>query len=324
MKKTVNKAVTFCKQNTIIPIILIIFVVFSIFGKSFFTATNLLNILMQGSVYGTMAVGMTFLIITGYFDLSAGVTMGLTANIVIILQNAGIPILPSIIFTLLIAIAIGLINGLLVTKAHVNAFIVTLAMMISGRGITYLISGANQLTGPNPQFAAYANGKIFGFSYLSLTFIAVLVVGSLLLKCSRHGRDTYAIGGNCDAAFNAGIKVDRVKTLNFVICSGCCGLAGIMTASRMNAATPYLGYPDGSIMVITCVVLGGTSLLGGSGGTIFTLGGVIAYFMFRNGLNTMNVSSGYYMILTGVILIVIVAFERIKEIKNKKEILQKG
>lgn len=317
MKKCISNVLSFLKRNSIIPILLAIFIVFSIFGKSFFTASNLLNILMQSSVYGVMAVGMTFLIVTGYFDLSAGVVMGLCANIVIILQQAGLPIMVAVLLTLVIAAGIGLFIGLMVTKAHINAFIVTLAVMISGRGLTYLISGANQLAGPNMSFANYANGKIFGISYLSITFIVVLVIGVLLLQFSTHGRDTYAIGGNCDAAFNAGIKVDRVKTWNFVICSFCCGLAGIMTASRMNAATPFLGYPDGAIMTITCVVLGGTSLLGGSGGALYTLGGTIAYFMFRNGLNTMNVSSGYYLVLTGMILIVIVAFERIKGLKRE-------
>jgi ribose transport system permease protein len=137
------------------------------------------------------------------------------------------------------------------------------------------------------------------------------------MKYTRHGRNTYAIGGNAEAAFNAGIKIENVRLLNFAICSAAAGLGGIMTASRLNGATPYLGYPDGSLIVITCVVLGGTSLNGGSGGIVHTLGGTIAYVVFRNGLNMMNVPSEFNYIATGMILIGIVTSDAISMIMRK-------
>ncbi len=317
MKKQ-NPVLQFMLNHTIVPILILIFIVFAFGSKNFLTSKNLLNIVQQSAIFGIMAIGMTYLIICGYFDLSAGVTMGMTANVCIILQRAGWSIPSSIIVTLLLGFAIGLVIGLLVTKAHVNAFIVTLAVMVSGRGVTYIISKADQLGGPYFEFMNISNGKIGKVAYISILFIALIVISELFLRYSSHGRDTYAVGGNADAAFNAGIKVDRVKIINFIICSFFCALGGVLTASRMNAATPFLGYPDGAIMVITCVVLGGTSLNGGVGGTLYTLGGTLAYFMMRNGMNNMNISAGYYYIMTGLILIFIVTIDSFKEYVKKK------
>ena len=324
MKKALNAVGSFCRKYTIVPILLVIFVVFSICGKSFLSLSNILNIIQQSSINGTMALGMTFLIICGYFDLSAGVVMGFCANFVVLLQIMGLPIWAAVVLTLLLSILIGLFNGIMVTKVKINAFIVTLAMMIAGRGATYMICEGDQIGCPNIEFMDYGNGKIAGISYLSITFVVLALICAVILRYTKHGRDTYAIGGNTDAAFNAGIKVDRVKTINFILCSFAAGIGGVMTASRMNAATPFLGYPDGAIMVITCVVLGGTGLQGGYGGALYTLGGTVAYFMFRNGLNMMNVPTAWYYILTGAILIAIVTIDRIQEMKRNKKVLTKG
>lgn len=312
-----TKVMHYLKKYTIVPIIVLMFIIFSIFGDSFLQLSNFENILMQSSIFGTMAIGMTFLIVCGYFDLSAGVVMGLAANLTISLQIAGLGIGFSVIIVLLISIAIGTLNGFLVTKAKINAFIVTLAMMLSIRGFTYFICDGDQLRGPISEFANYANGNIGGVSYLTITFIILLIISAIVMRFFLHGRNTYAVGGNPDAAYNAGIKVDRVKVINFLLCSFAAGIGGVMTASRMNAATPYLGYPDGSITIITCVVLGGTSLTGGVGGMVFTLGGTFAYFMFRNGLNMMNVPSAFNYIATGLILIAIVTFDKLVANRGK-------
>jgi len=311
------KVLNLGKKYSIVPIILVMFIIFSIFGDSFLQISNMANILMQSSIFGTMALGMTFLIITGYFDLSAGVVMGFTANLVILLQIAGLDIAFSVIIALAVSLVIGIVNGLLVTKAKINAFIVTLAMMLSIRGFTYFLCDGDQISGPIRAFSQYANGSVLGLSYLSITFVSLLVVCILVMRYTRHGRETYAIGGNAEAAYNAGIKVDRVRVINFALCSLAAGIGGIMTASRLNAATPYLGYPDGSVMVITCVVLGGTSLNGGVGGMLFTLGGTVAYYMFRNGLNMMNVPSAFNYVVTGIILIAIVAFDKLVANRGK-------
>jgi ribose transport system permease protein len=264
-----------------------------------------------------MALGMTFLIVCGYFDLSAGVVMGFIANMVILFQINGLSITMSVLFVLLVSAVIGSINGILVTRANINAFIVTLATMLSIRGFTYFLCNGDQISNPDRLFARYANRSFFGISYLTVTFFVLFVICWFVMKYTRHGRNTYAIGGNAEAAFNAGIKIKNVRLLNFVICSVTAGLGGVMTASRLNGATPYLGYPDQSLIVITCVVLGGTSLNGGSGGMIHTLGGTIAYVMFRNGLNMMNVPSEFNYIATGMILIGIVTSDAISMIVRK-------
>ncbi len=312
-----TKLIDFCKRYTIVPIIIAMFIVFSIFGGSFLQMSNFENILMQSAIFGTMALGMTFLIISGYFDLSAGVLMGFSANLVVLLQIAGLGIASSIIIVLLASLLVGTMIGLLVTKAGINAFIVTLAMMLSIRGFTYFICDGDQISSPIKAFSGYANGSLFGVSYLTITFALLLIICIYVMRYTRHGRYTYAVGGNAEAAYNAGIKVDKVRLINFILCSLAAGIGGIMTASRMNAATPYLGYPDGSVMIITCVVLGGTSLSGGVGGMLFTLGGTVAYYMFRNGLNMMNVPAAFNYIATGLILIAIVTFDKLVANRGK-------
>jgi ribose transport system permease protein len=285
------------------------FTVFSLLGSSFVSAYNIMNILSQSSIYGVMALGMTFLIVCGYFDLSVGTVMGFSANLVILLMIKGVPIWASVVIVLVTSIAIGAINGLLVTKANINAFIVTLAMMLVMHGLTYFLCKGDQISSPDYGFSRYANGDIGGMSYLTITFFIFVVAFWFIMKFTRYGRNVYAIGGNADAAFNAGIKVAKARVFCFVLCSFTAGVGGVMTASKMNGATAYLGYPDGALIVITCVVLGGTSLLGGSGGMLYTLGGTIAYIMFRNGLNMMNVDAAYNYIATGIILISIVTFD---------------
>jgi ribose/xylose/arabinose/galactoside ABC-type transport system permease subunit len=140
------------------------FIVFSIFGKSFLGVRNILNIFMQSAVYGVMAMGMTFLIICGYFDLSAGVVMGFIANMVILFQINGLSIPVSILLVLLVSVAIGSINGLLVTRVNINAFIVTLATMLSIRGFTYFLCNGDQISNTERLFARYANRSFFGVS----------------------------------------------------------------------------------------------------------------------------------------------------------------
>lgn len=313
-----NQIIKFSKKYPIIIIFLILFMVFSIVEKDFFSLRNLNNVLLQSSILGIMAIGMTFLMINGFFDLSIGTVMGLSANLVIGLQPFGLFV--SILAAILVGVVFGLINGLLTTKAHINAFIVTLASMIGARGLTYIYTKEQTITGTIMGFGDFASSKFLGLPTFVWIFFLLIVVCSFIMNRTIHGRNTYAVGGNWEAAYNAGINTDRTTILNFLICSLTAALGGIMMAARMNAAAPTIGWPDMNLIVIACVVLGGTSLSGGYGGMLYTLGGTLTIAMIKNGLNLLNVQSYYNSIIMGAILILIVYFDRIlTRIKFTKE-----
>lgn len=230
--------------------------------------------------------------------------MGLCACLAVGLQDYGLAV--AIIGALAVGATIGAINGFLVAKAGINAFVVTLASMFGARGLVFIYTGEQPIVGSVAAFREFGASSIGFMPTLALLFLVLLIIAELYLRYSNHGRNTYAIGGNYEAASNAGISVNRTILINFIMTGTAAALAGIMVASRMNAATPALGWPDTNLMIIASVVLGGTKLTGGYGSMIKTLGGVLAIGIFRNGMNLLNVPSYYNMLFLGIILILVV------------------
>ncbi len=313
---TISNVKAFLKRNTIIPIFIVFFAVFSIFVDNFLTSRNLLSLLNQKAPMGVMAIGMTFLIINGYFDLSAGTLMGLCCTLTIGLQPYLGTVL-SIIIALIAGILIGSLNGFLVSRVGMNAFVVTLASMQGTRGLNYLVSGERALTGIDAVFAELGKGKLLGLYNQIWLYIILMLLGIFILKYTKHGRDTYATGGNTLSSANAGINVKKVTYLNFTICSLTCSIAGIMYAARMNASVPTLGWPDLHMNVIAAVVLGGSKLSGGFGNLLYTLGGVLVLSFIDNALNLLNVQTYWSSLITGAILIFVLYLDKVLREKKK-------
>lgn len=291
------------RKNTIIPIFLIVFLVCSFFIDKFFSLGNFVNILGQNAEKGILAAGMTFVILNGYFDLSVGTLMGLTSCLTVGLTPV-IGLIPSILLALCLGAAVGLINGLLVTKLKINAFIVTLAGMTIFRGITYMYT-QQTVRGSSKAFYELSRGSFLGLPNPVWLCLAFILLGQAVLYFTRHGRNTYAAGGNMSSAQNAGINVDRTVILNFVICSFCAAVAGVMYASKFNSASPTLGWPDAHMLAIAAVVLGGTKLSGGDGNMFYTLGGLCTLGMINNAMNLLKLSSYYNTLVMGIILIIV-------------------
>lgn len=299
-----KRIMTFFKQQPIWVILIGIIIITSLIQPRFLQTRNLLNILLQSSVNGMLALGMTYLMINGYFDLSVGTVMGFTAALAVGLQSVGLWL--SIPVALFAGAAIGAINGFFVAKAKINAFIVTLGSFIGTRGLIYIYTGENALIGERMELVEFGSSSLLGIPTLFLIMFAFMVFGELALRRTAHGRNTYAIGGNTEAARNAGIPVDRTTFLNFVFCGFTAALGGVLLAARLGAATPGLGWPDRNLMTIATVVLGGTSLLGGYGSVTRTLGGLLTLGVLYNVLNLFNVQSYYNTLFTGVVLILVV------------------
>lgn len=310
-----KKITAILKRQPIWGIFITMFLLSTIFVSGFFSWGNFLNVMVQSAVDGMLALGMTYLMINGYFDLSVGTVMGFTAALTIGLQPMGL--LPAIAIALFAGVAIGAINGFFVAKAKINAFIVTLGSFIGVRGLIYIFTKENALIGEIMEFGFFGSSSFLGLPTLFVIMMIFMAIAGFGLKKTSHGRNTYAIGGNMEAAENAGIPVDRTIMLNFIICSTTAAIGGILLASRLNAATPGLGWPDKNLMTIATVVLGGTSLTGGYGSISRTLGGLFTIGMLYNILNLLNVQSYYNTLIMGIVLILVVyADAHMKRIKK--------
>jgi ribose transport system permease protein len=280
----------------------------------FLSVHNALNILDQITVLGIMAVGMTFVILIGGIDLSVGsvlalsmMIMGWTANI------AGLPMPVAVLVALFASAVSGLIVGLMVTRFRVPAFIATLAMMSAARGVASMITDGQQIVGFPDWFMMLAIDRHFGI--LTATVFLMLVVtllAWLFLKFRAEGRMLYAIGGNPEVARLAGINVPLVTIGVYVACAVLAGLAGIVLAARLDSVQPSsgLGY---ELDTIAAVVIGGTSLSGGSGGIGGTLIGVLIIGVLRNGLNLLNVSPFLQQVIIGVVIVLAVGAETLRK-----------
>ncbi len=301
--------ILFLRRYTILAILVGMLIVCSLISPRFFSLGNFHNILTQAAPMGVICVGATFLMISGYRDLSVGMVMGLSAALTMGLQ----PLLGifSIFAGMLAGVLVGLINGLLVSYGGMHTFVVTMATMQGVRSLTYIYTQEKSIVGIIPEFASFGAGDFLGISNLLWVFLIAIVVMELVLRLTRHGKDTYAVGGNKDAAFNAGINVHRTVVTNFIICSLAGSIGGILYAARANSTTATLGWPDSHFLVMVMVVLGGTKLSGGYGNELFTFGGVFVYYILQNVMNMLNVNTYYATLSTGILLIIVLLLDKL-------------
>ncbi|GGA94448.1 monosaccharide-transporting ATPase [Brucella endophytica] len=289
-------------------ILLCLFLTFA--TDKFFSVRNFLNIMDQITVLGVMAVGMTMVILIGGIDLAVGSVMALSMMVLGYLHvTAGVPMMFAIPLALLAASLNGLIAGLIITRFNVPAFIATLAMMSISRGLANMITDGQQIIGFPAWFNTMAIVRFGGF--LTPTVAVMLVVFALGLLYQRYrkgGRILYAIGGNPEVARLAGINVQRATVLVYVVCSFLAGLAGMVLAARLDSVQPSSGVSY-ELDAIAAVVIGGTSLSGGTGGIGGTIIGVLIIGVLRNGLNLLSVSPFMQQVIIGAVIVLAVTAE---------------
>lgn len=300
------------KIFTLIPpiwiFVIAILIFFSFGSPHFFDTGNFVNILVQTSTIGLIALGMTFVMIDGNIDLSVGSVLALSACLSVGLQDS-IGILPAVGVGLVAGMAIGALNGLIVWKTGVDAFIVTLGAMIGVRGLVFVYTRQQSFYSMNFAYSDFGSSSIGPLPTLAAIFLVFTVIAHVVLRYTIHGRNTYAVGGNREAAVNAGIRVGPHFVVNFVIVGFFAALSGITVSMQMGASTPNLG-TNYELWTITAVVLGGTKLTGGAGNILGTLGGVLAIGILRNGMDLMHVSAFYVLVILGVILISVLFIDR--------------
>lgn len=290
--------------------LILLCVFLSLTTDTFLSVRNALNILDQITVLGIMAVGMSFVILIGGIDLSVGSVLALAMMVMGYLTNMmSLPLPVSILFALIAAGLCGMVSGVLITSFRVPPFIATLAMMSVARGLANMITDGQQIVGFPPWFMMLAIDRHFGV--LTATVALMLIVTGIawaFLRYRAGGRMLYAVGGNPEVARLAGINVNVVTIGVYVVAAILAGLAGIVLAARLDSVQPSSGFGY-ELDTIAAVVIGGTSLSGGSGGIGGTLIGVLIIGVLRNGLNLLNVSPFVQQVVIGVVIVLAVAAE---------------
>jgi len=303
MNKLWQKTINFIIAQKLLFIIILMIMVLSIADRSFLTIRSILSIFDHVIINGVMAVGMTILLISGSFDLSVGGVMAFTGVVTFLLQPYGLFI--STLCGLLAGTFVGVLNGLLVVKGRINAFIVTLGTMIIFRGLGLGLSDSTPIKGRIPSFQLLGRGSILGIPNSVVILIIIYVLGWYVLKYTKFGRDDYAIGGNVLSARLAGININLNTFFYFVFCSFTAALAGLLYCSRVNTASAIFG-PGIELYIIAAAVLGGTSLFGGKGGVIGTIQGVLILGMLERVMVIFNVNVNYQTLSRGLVILAVV------------------
>jgi ribose transport system permease protein len=292
---------------------MIALIVACVFGfaryASFLTSENLLNIVRQNSMVGLVALGMTFVILTGGIDLSVGAVLAVAGVAAVYFAKFGT--LAAVLAGVGVAAVIGLLNGLLIAKARIQPFITTLAMMIAARGLALAITGENSipLTAEATGLEWLGRGNIGPVPIPVVLILLAFAGGWFVLRYTRFGRHVYAVGDNLDAARLLGLKVDRILVMTYVLSGAFAGLAGVLLASRLGAAQPVAG-TGWELDAIAAVVVGGTVLTGGQGGAGLTLTGVLLLGVILNLLNLEGtVSPWWQWVIRGAFLLAVVVVQ---------------
>lgn len=290
-------------------------ILFSFLSPYFLTAENLLNVSLQASITGIIAVGMTFVILTAGIDLSVGSLVAFAGVITTGLLKSDLPLgltYPlAVLAGLLFGAFSGGVAGMFVTRFRITPFIVTLALMTIWRGAAFVATEGRPIWELPEGFALLARGRVLEIPIPTLVMLAVYAVAHIVLTQTRFGRYVYAVGGNIEAARLAGIPTQRVLMNVYVISGFLSALSGILLASRVNSGQPNSGLMY-ELDVIAAVVVGGTSLFGGRGTVVGTLIGSLLIGVLRNGLNLMNVESYVQQVIVGVVILLAVMMDRMR------------
>jgi ribose transport system permease protein len=300
--------------------LIVIIVFFSLASPQFFQFDNFVGILIATSVVGVLALGQTFVIITGGIDLSVGTVMTLAAVMTgVVITNLGLPLPVGIVAGILTGGLMGLVNGILIARFRLPPFIATLGTLNVARGLALVISGLAPIYFTNtPEFnqavmGSLLGGVIPGFTIpnIVLVMFGAALIAAFILSRTILGRYTYALGSNEEAARLSGVNTAAWKAGVYTLCGLFAGLAGVLIGARVNSAQPSLGFGY-ELDAIAAVVIGGTSLSGGEGSILGTIIGAFIISTLTNGLRIMSVPQEWQTVVTGVVVILAVYVDIIR------------
>ena len=308
-RKIEEKAIELVATYGMVVVLGIVLIIALSLNSNFFAFGNVRNIFSQNAAIGLVAIGATFVIIGGGFDLSAGAMYALGAVVFAKFATSGIPVVPSMALALMAGCLLGLANGLLVNILNVNPLVATLgsASMISG--LAYTISDSAPIMARSVEgFDTLGRDRLFDITYSVYLLFAAFLVMSFVLHKTVWGRNVYAIGGNREAAYLAGTRTIAVSVSTYVLSGFFSVLGGIVIASRTNVGQANLG-GEVALNAIAIVIIGGTTLFGGEGALWRTLIGLIILATLRNVFDTLSLSNASQLFAQGAILVAAVALD---------------
>lgn len=285
--------------------------VFASMSANFLSTANVLNILSISAVIGLVSLGQVLPLISGGFDLSVSGVVPLAGVLFALLTNAGLGLVPALVVVLAAGGVVGLVNGLLITRARINPLIATLGTLSVVGGLALVISNGLQIPFTNPDVGALTSRGLFGVNNQVWLFVGLAIVVHIVLSYTSYGRRIYAVGGNVEAARLAGIRVNSVTSSVYVLCSMLAALAGVVLASQLLTGSGTAGI-NTNLQSITAVILGGAALTGGVGGVPGTVLGVLILGALSNGMALTHVPSFYQTIATGLVLLAAVGLSQIR------------
>jgi ribose transport system permease protein len=299
--------------------LLVMIIVFSILSPYFLTRTNITNVLVQSAPLLILATGQTFALLMGGLDLSQGSILSLVSVV-----TAGVMMRHRILLGAVAGLGTGfgiaLVNGLLVGRARIQPFIVTLGTLYIAAGLAMVYSGGSSIFGlpkPDVDYFFWFGGGFIGPAPVPVLIAVVLIVAThIILTRTRFGRHVYAVGGSESVAIMSGIEVGRVKILIFLISGGCAAIAGFLMSGRVISGQPLLGAGDILLQSIGSVIIGGTSVFGGQGGVLRTVLGVLVIAFMVNGLNLLAIETFAQQVIVGAIIILSVWVNTLRRRQN--------
>lgn len=299
-------------QNGIYFLLLFACVILALTSDNFLKVGNLTNVLLQTSIIGVLAIGMTFVISTGNIDISVGSLIAVCSAAGIgLIKFAGFPWWAGMLVMIAVGMVFGVVNGVLVAWLNIPSMLVTLATQCIASGLVLVISGGKSWYDLPSQFGALSTQKLLGIPYLVWVVILLYIAFHFVLGSTVYGRKVLAVGGNAESAKVSGINTARIVLSVYVLCGAVAGVAAILQTARLNAFWASMG--SGMEMdVIAATVIGGTAMTGGRASMIGTFAGVLLMGVINNALNLLGVTANWQSVARGAIIMLAIIIDAIR------------
>ena len=288
----------------ILAVLVLVVAALSLLSSNFFTLENAQILLLNGAVVAFLALGQTFVLLTGGIDLSAGSNVALTGMMAALAMQAGLPWYAAVLVAIATGLLIGSINGLLIAFLKLPPFIVTFATFGVSASIPLILTGANSVNVADPFFAIIGRGSIYGIPMPVILVAVAAIIFHLVLRVTSTGVHIYAVGGNSETSRLAGVRSDRVIVLVYALSGLCASMGGLIITSRLMVGYPSAGSGNELFYSIAAAVVGGVSLFGGVGSIGGALLGAVLIATVSNGMNVVGVQSYWQPLVIGLIILV--------------------
>jgi ribose transport system permease protein len=310
-------------ETGIFFVLVAVLLVFSILSPNFRTIDNGFTLLLNGAVIGFLALGQTFVLLTGGIDLSTGANIAMSGVLVALIMQAGAPWYLAMLLALAAATSLGVANGLLIHYVRIPPFIATFSTQGVALAIPLIITGANSIQVRDIGFSWIGQGRVAGVPLPVLLLLLASVIAGLWLRMTRQGVHIYAFGGNKNAARLAGVNIARTTILVYAISGFCGGMGGMIVTSRLMVGFPATGTGNELFYSIAAAVVGGISLFGGVGTVVGAMIGAVLIAAVSNGMNVLSVQSYWQSLVIGVIILVGVAFDTLRRSRSARPAIAK-